>query len=215
MRFAFTFVLALALSLLSWGMASRQQEAPATAAQPANAPTQPPPAEQAPAAPPAATAPDTTAPAENKAPENDTNAKPDSTKAASSNATASSAETSSAETKTVVTKRPSRSISAPPAAPRKIVVRRGGAKEPATLIAPGMTPAEAARERQSAEQWLRSTGDQLPQLEVLPDVHQQETVVQIRNYMDGARSALQEGDVRRASTLAEKAHLLAEDLLRR
>jgi hypothetical protein len=78
-----------------------------------------------------------------------------------------------------------------------------------------MTPAEAARERQNAEQWLRSTGDHLPQLEVLPDVHQQETVVQIRNYMDGARSALQEGDVRRASTLAEKAHLLAEDLLKR
>jgi len=78
-----------------------------------------------------------------------------------------------------------------------------------------MTPAEAARERQNAEQWLRAAGEQLPQLEVLPDVHQQETVVQIRNYMDGARSALKEGDVRRASTLAEKAHLLADDLLRR
>jgi hypothetical protein len=78
-----------------------------------------------------------------------------------------------------------------------------------------MSSAEAARERQNAEQWLRSTVDQLPQLEVLPDVHQQETVVQIRNYMDGARSALKEGDVRRARTLAEKAHLLAEDLLKR
>jgi len=141
-------------------------------------------------------------------------AKTDPAKADSTKPGSSSVPTSSAETRSGITKRPSRTSSSA-AAPRKIVVRRGGAKEPATQIAPGMTPAEAARERQNAEQWLRSTGDQLPQLEVLPDVHQQETVVQIRNYMDGARSALQEGDVRRASTLAEKAHLLAEDLLKR
>jgi hypothetical protein len=32
--------------------------------------------------------------------------------------------------------------------------------------------------------------------------------------MSGARSALQEGDVRRASTLAEKARLLADDLIK-
>jgi hypothetical protein len=32
--------------------------------------------------------------------------------------------------------------------------------------------------------------------------------------MEGARGALQEGDERRASTLAEKAHLLADDLLK-
>ena len=46
------------------------------------------------------------------------------------------------------------------------------------------------------------------------DARQQETVGQIRNYMDGARSALHEGDVRRAGTLAQKAHLLAEDLVK-
>ena len=139
-------------------------------------------------------------------------ATPDSSKAGSSGG-ASSAETSSAETRSGATKRPSRTV--PPAAPRKVVVRRGGAKEPATQIAPGMTPAEAARERQNAEQWLRSTGDQLPRLAELTNSRHQETMGQIRNYMDGARSALQEGDVRRASTLAEKAHLLAEDLLKR
>jgi hypothetical protein len=122
---------------------------------------------------------------------------------------------SSANAVNGATKHLQRSASSPAAAPRKIVVRQGGAKEPATQIAPGMTPAEAARERQNAEQWLRSTGDQLPRLAELADARQQETVVQIRNYMDGARSALTEGDVRRASTLAEKAHLLAEDLLKR
>jgi len=39
-------------------------------------------------------------------------------------------------------------------------------------------------------------------------------VGQIRNYMVGARSALQEGDLWRANTLAQKAHLLADDLVK-
>ena len=117
------------------------------------------------------------------------------------------------------TKRRQRAVSTPSptpdGAPLKIVVREGGAREPAAQIAPGMTPAEATRQRQNAEQLLRSTDDQLKQLAGRTlDARQQETTGQIRNYMDGARSALQEGDVRRASTLAQKAHLLAEDLLK-
>jgi len=110
-------------------------------------------------------------------------------------------------------KRPKRAVPAPDGAPRKIVVRKGGASEPAARIAPGMTPAEAARQRQNAEQLLGSTGDRLKQLagRVL-NAQQQETAAQARNYMEGARAALQEGDLRRASTLAEKAHLLVDDL---
>jgi hypothetical protein len=104
---------------------------------------------------------------------------------------------------------------APDGAPRKIVVREGGAREPAAQIAPGMTPAEATRQRQNAEQLLSSTDDQLNRLTGRTlDARQQETAGQIRNYMDGARSALKEGDLRRASTLAEKAHLLADDLVK-
>ncbi len=71
------------------------------------------------------------------------------------------------------------------------------------------------RQRQNAEQLLHFTDDQLKQLAGRTlDARQQETAGQIRNYMDGARSALKEGDLRRASTLAEKAHLLAEDLVK-
>ena len=103
----------------------------------------------------------------------------------------------------------------PDGAPRKIVVREGGAREPAAQIAPGMTPAEATRQRQNAEQLLSSADDRLNQLAGRTlDARQQETAGQIRNYMDGARSALKEGDLRRASTLAEKAHLLADDLVK-
>jgi hypothetical protein len=76
-----------------------------------------------------------------------------------------------------------------------------------------MTPAAATRQRQNAEQLLASTDDKLKRLAGRTlDARQQESVGQIRNYMDGARSALKEGDVRRANTLATKAHLLSEDL---
>lgn len=108
-----------------------------------------------------------------------------------------------------------RTASAPNGAPRRIVVREGGATEPAEQIVPGMTPVEATRQRQNAEQWLASTSNQLEQLAAHTlDARQQDTVGQIRNYMEGARTALREGDVRRASTLAQKAHLLAEDLVK-
>jgi len=112
-------------------------------------------------------------------------------------------------------KRRKRAAPAPAEGPRKIMVREGGASEPAAQIAPDMTPAEAASQRQNAERLLGSSDDQLRVLAGRTlDAQQQETVGQIRNYMVGARSALQEGDLRRANTLAQKAHLLADDLVK-
>ncbi len=95
------------------------------------------------------------------------------------------------------------------------MVRQGGAREPAEQIAPGITPAEAVRQRQNVQQWLDSTDGQLKRLAQRKlNQQQEETVGQIRNYMEVARGALREGDVRRASTLAEKAHLLSDDLVK-
>jgi len=112
-------------------------------------------------------------------------------------------------------KRRKRAAPAPAEGPRKIMVREGGASEPAAQIAPDMTPAEAVSQRQNAERLLGSSDDQLKLLAGRTlDARQQETVGQIRNYMGGARSALQEGDLRRANTLAQKAHLLADDLVK-
>jgi hypothetical protein len=113
------------------------------------------------------------------------------------------------------TKRRKRAAPAQDGSPRKIVVREGGASEPAAQIAADLTPAEAARQRQDAERLLGSADDQLKLVAGRTlDARQQETVGQIRNYMGGARSALQEGDLRRANTLAQKAHLLADDLVK-
>ena len=113
------------------------------------------------------------------------------------------------------TKRRKRAAPAQNGETRKIMVREGGASEPAAQIAPDMTPAEAVSQRQNAERLLGSSDDQLKLLAGRTlDARQQETVGQIRNYMGGARSALQEGDLRRANTLAQKAHLLADDLVK-
>jgi len=69
--------------------------------------------------------------------------------------------------------------------------------------------------RKNAEQLLSSTEGRLQQLAGRKlDAQPQETLGQIHNYMDGARSALQEGDLRRANTMAQKAFLLADDLVK-
>ena len=65
-----------------------------------------------------------------------------------------------------------------------------------------------------SEQLPNSSEDELKRLAARTlDAQHRETVGQIRNYMIGARTALKEGDLQRAGTLAEKAHLLAEDLV--
>jgi len=195
MRLACGLAIALWLAFPAAGMGSRQQDAPASANSTGQAPVAPTiPAEKVPA--------ETTPASGEKTP--DSVAK-DKTNAGSVSAGPASR----------ATKRRKHSAPAPEGAPRKIVVRQGGAREPAAQIAPGMTPAEATRQRQNAEQWLASADDQLKQLAGRAlGARQQETAGQIRNYMDGARSALKEGDVRRANTLAEKAHLLADDLVK-
>jgi hypothetical protein len=78
-----------------------------------------------------------------------------------------------------------------------------------------MTPEQALQHRQVTEQLLNSTEGNLQQL-VKRNLNQdqQDTIGQIRNYVAGSRSALQDGDLPRARTLAFKAHLLADDLLK-
>lgn len=189
MRLACGLAIALWLSFPAAGMASRQPDPAGSANAAGQAPVAPGPAEKATA--------ETAPVAVQIPPENAAKKKADAGSASGT------------------TKRRQRAASAPDGAPRKIVVRQGGASEPAALIAPDIPPAEAIRARQSAERLLGATGDQLKQLAGRTlDAPQLETVGQIRNYMNGARSALQEGDVRRASTLAQKAHLLSEDLVK-
>jgi hypothetical protein len=112
-------------------------------------------------------------------------------------------------------RKPPRATPADKNGPKKVFVREGGATEPPAQILTGMAPEEAAHGRQAAERSLDTTDQTLSELEgrSLND-QQQETVSQIQNYMHGARTAIKDGDVSRAQTLALKAKLLAEDLVK-
>ena len=110
-------------------------------------------------------------------------------------------------------KRHARHIPPTPGKPKKVVVREGGAEEPVVKILTDLPPEEAKRQREDSENWLSSTDTRLKQLSARSlDAGQAETVAQIEHYVQGARSALKEGDLSRAHTLALKANLLAEDL---
>jgi hypothetical protein len=103
----------------------------------------------------------------------------------------------------------------PDGEPRKVVVHRGGASEPIAQILPGITLEEASHQRENAEQLLASAESNLKQLAARTlNPNKQEMFVQIRHYMDGARSALKESDTQRAHTLALKAYLLSDDLVK-
>ena len=108
-----------------------------------------------------------------------------------------------------------RADSTPSNGPRKIVVRKGGASEPASQIVASMSAEEATARRQETEKLMSAADEDLKRLlgRTL-DAQQQETVSQIHNYLGRARSALDQGDVWRGSMLATKANLLADDLLK-
>jgi len=104
---------------------------------------------------------------------------------------------------------------APPKKPRKVVVREGGASEPAAQIVTGMTVEEASSERREAEKFLDAAEENLKRVAGRTlDAQQQETTSQIHNYVERARLALKEGDISRGHTLALKANLLADDLVK-
>jgi len=115
-------------------------------------------------------------------------------------------------------KRPARAPAAPPAPggpPRRIVVREGSTDEPEAQIVPGMTPEQANRQRRTTEELLAGTGQSLKRLAGRTlNADQQETVGQVRSFMEGARSALQKGDPQRARNLALKAYLLSDELVK-
>ena len=213
MRLACGLAIALCLSFPAAGMASRQQDPAGSTNAAGQAPAAPAPAENAPAEKSQTeAAPAEQVPAETTPPAPANPQTPAAEKKASKSVAKKKMDAGSASG---TRKRRKRTASARDGTPRKIVVREGGASEPAAQIVPGITPAEAARQRQNAERLLGSTDDKLKRLAGRTlGARQQETVGQIRNYMDGARSALKEGDVLRANTLAVKADLLSEDLVK-
>jgi hypothetical protein len=95
------------------------------------------------------------------------------------------------------------------------VVRNGGTADPVVRLSPGVSDEQASRQRQSTTQLLATTDANLKQLAARQlDVTQQDSVSQIRKYMEQAKAADSAGDVQRAENLASKALLLSDDLVK-
>lgn len=96
--------------------------------------------------------------------------------------------------------------------PSKTVVRNGGTGESSVAISSGEDEKQAARLKET-NQLLDAADLNIKDVAVRgPNASQQETIKQIRGYMDQARAAAKSGDVDRAYNLANKANMLAADL---
>ena len=96
---------------------------------------------------------------------------------------------------------------------QKKVVHRGSTAEPNAQLTPSITDEQAVRQRQNTNNLLASTDASLQKLsgrQLTQD--EQETVGQIRKFMEQVKEADKEGDLQRAYKLAVKAHLLSDAL---
>ena len=99
--------------------------------------------------------------------------------------------------------------------PPKIVVQQGGTAEPSIQLAGGPSTDQAAQKRNAVTQLLTTTDQNLRKVAELPlSTEQQDTATQARHFMEQSKAALAAADLERAHTLAWKAQLLSEDLLK-
>jgi hypothetical protein len=103
----------------------------------------------------------------------------------------------------------------PNAAPEKRVVHNGSTGDPVVQLTPGMSQEQASRQRKSTTELLAATDANLKQISGRQlNTSQQDSVSQIRKYMEQAQAAEKAGDVQRAQNLASKALLLSDDLVK-
>lgn len=99
--------------------------------------------------------------------------------------------------------------------PSKVIVRQGGTSEPSIQLAGGTADDQASHQRDTANQMLGSTEANLKKIagrQLTPN--QQDMVNQIRQFIDQSKTASNAGDLDRARTLAWKAQLLSEELVK-
>jgi hypothetical protein len=108
--------------------------------------------------------------------------------------------------------RPSQA-SAKPCLPPKKIVRNGGSNDPKIELLGG-NPSQQASDQRSTEQLDAAIEENLKKLagrQLNPN--EQDTVNQIRQYMEQSKQAIAAGDPERAHNLAIKARLLSDQLL--
>jgi hypothetical protein len=112
---------------------------------------------------------------------------------------------------------PDSGSSAPPknCPPEKIIVRQGGTTEPSIQLAGGPGGDDASQKRDATNQMLGEAESNLKKAAAQSlTSNQKDSVTQIRQFMAESKTALAAGDVESARTLAWKARLLSEDLVK-
>jgi hypothetical protein len=95
----------------------------------------------------------------------------------------------------------------------KTVVRQGGTGDKTPQLTPAVNEADITKQRETTKQLLSATDVNLQKLSVRSlSKEEQDTIAQIREFMDQAKTADSKGDLERASKLAAKAHMLSEAL---
>jgi hypothetical protein len=101
-----------------------------------------------------------------------------------------------------------------PCPPPKKVVRNGGSEEPSIQLIGG-TNADPASQQRSTEQLTAAADDNLKKIGGRQlSASQQEMVNQVKQFMDQSKTAVAAGDLERGHNLAQKAHLLSEELVK-
>jgi len=127
-----------------------------------------------------------------------------------SSSTTSSATPGSAPAQTADTA--SRPTNCPPS---KIIVSHGGMSEPSIQLAGKPGGDVDSQKRDATTQMLGTTENNLKKLSGQQlSTSQQNSITQIRQFMEQSKSALASGDTERARTLAWKAQVLSEDLVK-
>jgi len=100
-----------------------------------------------------------------------------------------------------------------PSGPTKTVVRNGGTTAPEVELSPGLSPQQSSQQTKNTDQLLASANTNLKAIsdrQLTPA--QQDTVKQIKSFIEQAKQASNDGDVQRAYNLANKANMLSADL---
>lgn len=96
--------------------------------------------------------------------------------------------------------------------PSKVIVRQGGTSDPSIQLGGSGT---ASHQKDTANQMLAATEENLKKIAGQQlNSSQQDMVSQIRQFMEQSKAAAGEGDLERARTLAWKAQLLSDELVK-
>jgi hypothetical protein len=100
-----------------------------------------------------------------------------------------------------------------PCPPPRKVVKNGGSDEPTIELKGNTTAEQASQERSTTDQLTAATQDNLKKISERPlTASQQETVSQVKEFLEKSKKAVAAGDLQLGNDLATKAHLLSDEL---